>query len=159
MIVTAFVLWEWPISWRIQPGKVPRKWQEMNANKPFLGSSWNGQYFRNGTTLFSKLYFWSLWSLHHNEYHYPLGVVQPHYSFVLTIFYVQEDIVDSQYMLFPLKIPSNIIPSTPTPNIFSEWSIPAAPYKSLNTLELSFLIALMLFPRCISVVNSQFSCF
>ena len=50
----------------------------------------------------------------HNEYHYTLDVVQPHYSFVLTIFYVQEDIVDSQCMLFPLKIPS-IIPSTPTP--------------------------------------------
>ena len=86
MIVTAFVLWEWPISWRIQPGKVPRKWQEMDANKPFLGSSWNGQYFRNGTSLFSKLSFWSLWSLHHNEYHYTLDVVQTHYSFVLTIF-------------------------------------------------------------------------
>ena len=86
MIVTAFVLWEWPISWTIQPRKVPRKWQEMDANKPFLRSSWNGQYFRNGTSLFYKLSFWSLWSLHHNEYHYPLSVVQPHYSFVLAIF-------------------------------------------------------------------------
>ena len=158
MIVLTFVLWKWPISCRIQPRKVLGKWLEMDTNKPFLGSSWNGQYFRNGTSLFSKLSFWSLWSLHHNEYHYPLGVVQPHYSFVLAIFYVQEDIVDFRCMLFPLKIPS-IIPSTPTPNIFSEWSIPATPYKYLKTLELSFLIALMLFPRCISVVNSQFSCF